>query len=75
MYAILELAGSVERSDLQKATQLRNQITDLMKELAVFKASLRKMESDQKDHLLNRLEDLQVIHIVSSLFKGKPGRF
>jgi len=59
MYSILESANKLEKQEILKATQIRNLITDLMKELTNYKANLRKSENDQKDYLINRLEDLQ----------------
>jgi len=59
MYSILEGANSIEKGEIMKATKIRTQITDLMRELTTYKAGLRKENIDQKEHLINRLEDLQ----------------
>lgn len=59
MYTLLETANAVEKLDIDTATDVRSKITDLMKELTSYKSTLRKGNSDQKEYLINRLEDLQ----------------
>jgi len=54
MYSILESAHKIDKDEIFKVTQIRNQITELMKELTMYKTTLRKSNNDQKDHLLNR---------------------
>jgi len=69
MYAIIEKVNAFDEDDNQSdqaiedmATKLRENIIDLMKEMAIIKSNLRKAEPDklpEKDVLLNKLEDLQ----------------
>jgi len=65
MYAILQEAAEFDESekmDEEDSTRFREKIITLMKEMTSLKTSLRKTELEklpERDHLLNRLEDLQ----------------
>eukprot|EP01114_Cavostelium_apophysatum_P004251 TRINITY_DN1443_c0_g2_i1.p1 TRINITY_DN1443_c0_g2~~TRINITY_DN1443_c0_g2_i1.p1 ORF type:complete len:570 (-),score=131.69 TRINITY_DN1443_c0_g2_i1:441-2150(-) len=65
MYALIERATEYDRGEdysAEAASEIRESILEMMKKMALRKASLRKQELDKvpdRDHLCDRIEDLQ----------------